>query len=172
MIQTETVVLPEREPSSEYSIRFRDCDPFGHLHNTRFADYFLDAREDQLRDAYGVNLTEYAMQRALGWVVAQTKVAFLSPVHFSERIRIFTRLMNYTDTHLQVEARMYGCGGNDLKALLWWSFRAIDPRSGKKRSHDDRALRLFGTVVYPLPEPATFDQRVKTISRTLQVTQD
>lgn len=170
MIQPESAV--SREPSSECGVRFRDCDPFGHLHNTRFADYLLDAREDHLRDAYGINLTEYATERNLGWVVALTKIAFVSPVHFSERIRIFTRLTDFSATQLHVEARMYGCRKDDLKALLWWSFRAIDPRSGAKRDHDDEAMRLFESVVYPLPVPMTFEERVKSVPRTLQAVQD
>ena len=172
MIQTDSVALDEREPSSECAVRFRDCDPFGHLHNTRFADYFLDAREDHLRDIYGIDLTEWAIQRALGWVVAQTKIAFLSPVHFSERVRIVTRLTDFNETYLNVEARMYGSGKGDLKALLWWSFRAVDPRSGTKRNHDDESMRLFSRIVYPLEAPVTFDERVKAMQRSPRALQD
>ena len=35
--------------SSEALIRFSDCDPIGHLNNQRYMDYFLNAREDHLR---------------------------------------------------------------------------------------------------------------------------
>ena len=33
---------------SKVLIRFSDCDPFNHLNNARYIDYFINAREDQL----------------------------------------------------------------------------------------------------------------------------
>ena len=30
------------------TVRFQDCDPFGHLNNARYIDYFLNARQDQI----------------------------------------------------------------------------------------------------------------------------
>lgn len=33
---------------SKVKIRFPDCDPFNHLNNSKYIDYFINAREDQL----------------------------------------------------------------------------------------------------------------------------
>jgi len=32
---------------STYQVRFQDSDPFRHLNNARYLDYFVNAREDQ-----------------------------------------------------------------------------------------------------------------------------
>ena len=37
-------------PASVAEIRFSDCDPFGHLNNARFLDYFLHKIEKQWRN--------------------------------------------------------------------------------------------------------------------------
>ena len=34
--------------SSTAIIRFQDCDPYSHLNNGRYLDYFMNAREDQV----------------------------------------------------------------------------------------------------------------------------
>ena len=37
---------------SKIRVRFQDCDPFNHLNNSSYIDYFFDAREDQLHNRY------------------------------------------------------------------------------------------------------------------------
>ncbi|MGB0837938.1 MAG: acyl-CoA thioesterase, partial [Flavobacteriaceae bacterium] len=37
-------------------IRFQDCDPFNHLNNGKYIDYFVNAREDHLLEFYNLNL--------------------------------------------------------------------------------------------------------------------
>ena len=34
----------EKNPESKVVVRFPDCDPFNHLHNSRYIDYYLNAR--------------------------------------------------------------------------------------------------------------------------------
>ena len=125
----------------------------------------LDAREDHLRDVYGIDLVVWAKTLGVGWVVTSSKIRHFAPGAVSERVRIFTRLISFDEKTLHVEARMYGAAG-DLKALLWWSFRAIDTRTGKPREHDAEFMKFCENVVYPV-QPDTFDERVRTVSRQL-----
>ncbi|MEO6346652.1 MAG: acyl-CoA thioesterase, partial [Aquaticitalea sp.] len=37
---------------SKMKIRFHDCDPFNHLNNSKYIDYILTARGDQLIENY------------------------------------------------------------------------------------------------------------------------
>jgi acyl-CoA thioesterase FadM len=46
----------ELTPKSFYTIRFGDCDLFGHLNNARYLDYFINAREEHLKERYQVQL--------------------------------------------------------------------------------------------------------------------
>ena len=41
-----------KRTTSHHRVRFADCDPMGHLYNARYLDYFMHAREDQLRENY------------------------------------------------------------------------------------------------------------------------
>ncbi len=47
-----------KEPVSNVVIRFQDCDPFGHLNNARYIDYFINAREGHLVEYYNLDIYE------------------------------------------------------------------------------------------------------------------
>ena len=41
---------------SNMKIRFQDCDPFNHLNNAAYLNYFMNAREDHLIENYGIDI--------------------------------------------------------------------------------------------------------------------
>ena len=47
--------LPQELESTTH-IRFQDCDPFGHLNNAQYLDYFMNAREDHLLANYAFDI--------------------------------------------------------------------------------------------------------------------
>ncbi|HRG10148.1 MAG TPA: acyl-CoA thioesterase, partial [Cyclobacteriaceae bacterium] len=54
--------------TSTAKIRFHDCDPFNHLNNSRYLDYFMTARGDQLIEHYNLDIYKLAQQEFIGWV--------------------------------------------------------------------------------------------------------
>src|SRR6185312_15641179 len=123
----------EKNPASSYTVRFNDCDPMGHLNNGRYIDYFLNAREDHLRDHYGIDLREWARQ-GIGFVVTRHEIRYLRPVEYNDRVSIRSALIGWSDTSLLVEMVMMD-GAGQLKAILWTEFTRIDPRTGKRLAH-------------------------------------
>src|SRR5579872_852263 len=96
----------EKTPVSFYTVRFNDCDPFGHLNNGRYIDYFLNAREDHLREHYGIDLKAWA-QKGIGFVVNRHDIRYLRPANYNERVAIRSALIGWTDTELKVELQMW-----------------------------------------------------------------
>jgi len=159
---TETSV--NREPFTEAVIRFQDCDPFGHLNNARYMDYFINAREDHLADQYGLDIYERQNRCETNWVVSKTKIAYLNPAVFRERVGICTRLLSYTDTALLMEGVMTGAGSRDLKAVVWIEFRHFDLTGKRLARHPDELMALFGKIVLPGRIQTGFDARIRQIS--------
>jgi len=62
-------------PESKMKVRFHDCDPYNHLNNSRYIDYIVTARGDQLIDNYGFDMYALVRERSLGWVSAQTQIS-------------------------------------------------------------------------------------------------
>lgn len=123
----------EKFPESAYIVRFNDCDPFGHLNNSKFIDYFLNAREDHLRTHYDIDLRVW-LQQGQAFVVSQHEIRYLRPAMYNESVIIRTALIGWGDSWLQVEMTMTGKDGQ-LKAILWTWFTRIHPGTGKRMTH-------------------------------------
>lgn len=94
------------ELESSAIIAFSDCDPFGHLNNGRYIDYFLNAREEQLEAYYDLSLIDWS-RRGLGWFVTQNQIAYLRPANYREKVILVSRLTTYSESTLQIEMLMY-----------------------------------------------------------------
>ena len=153
----ETAALP-RILQSEATIRFQDCDPFNHLNNARYIDYFLNAREDQIRSVYGLDIYERAMTTGQGWVVGRTQIAYFKPAKLMESVVIESQLIHFGKRDIAVEMRMLNRDQTQVKAFMWANFVHFRLASGKSEEHPEELMRLFGEVHTPVPA-LTFDAR-------------
>jgi acyl-CoA thioester hydrolase len=148
--------------SSKAIIRFQDCDPYAHLNNGRYLDYFMNAREDQLWKAYDFNIYEYSRTTGLGWVVTQNQIAYLRPALLMEEVTMESQLMESKPKFAQVEMRMYDAD-RKLKSLLWAQFVHVDIRQGKSVAHSDELQQLFDRVCIPVEEK-DFNERLRALN--------
>lgn len=123
----------EKFLQSHYLIRFNDCDPLGHLNNSKYIDYFLNAREDHLRAHYDIDLKVWA-QQGQAFVVTAHEIRYLRAATYNESVAIRTALIGWSDTTLLVEMCMLGKDGQ-LKSILWTTFTRIHPATGKRMAH-------------------------------------
>ncbi|MBL7957607.1 MAG: acyl-CoA thioesterase [Flavobacteriales bacterium] len=149
-------------PGSILTIRFQDCDPFNHLNNGRYTDYFLNAREDHLLEHYGLDIYKIARETGLCWVVSTSQIAYLRPAITMEKVLIETQLIRWSPKHVQVEMRMWDEGRNALKSFCWMGFVHFDLRTGKVASHNEGYVELFQRVHAPVSEES-FDARLAAL---------
>lgn len=153
---------------SSAKIRFHDCDPFGHLNNARYIDYMVAARGDQLLENYGFDIYALAQQKALGWVAAQTQIAYMSSATVMEEVIIQTRLIAYAEKTLHLEALMWNIDKSVIKAILWTNLVHYNIATKKSQLHEASLLHFFQSIVHPLPAPMNFDERVKSFRKPLK----
>lgn len=151
-----------KSPESKARIRFKDCDPLGHLYNTRFIEYMLEAREDQIRDHYGLDLMEYAEKRKMAWVLIKHEISFLKEAKRNELVVIKSALIHSTEKSLMVEYQMWNEDKAQLKALLWSRFIHVDLMTKKSAPHPDDIREMLDSVLIPVSE-ISLDDRVKSL---------
>lgn len=139
-------------------VRFQDCDPFNHLNNARYLDYFLNAREDQLITNYGFDVYQLAVTTGTSWVVGRSQIAYLKPVRLMEEILIQSQLIGVGERDLHVEMRMFDKDKTHLKAILWINFVHFRIASGRAEKHNPEYMAFFSRVVNPI-EASSFDER-------------
>lgn len=133
-------------------IRFQDCDPFNHLNNGKYLDYFINAREDQIEHHYGLNIYKFAQENGSGWVSSSNQLAYFRPADTMETVVIQSQLFKYSAKHLLVEARMYDIQKQHLKAFCWMGFIHINLKTMRSHEHSEALMQLFQQVNLPVPE--------------------
>lgn len=159
----------KKELESTAFIAFGDCDPFRHLNNARYIDYFLNAREHQLLEAYNFSLAEWGA-KGKGWFVTQNQVAYLKPARYAETVIIISRILEFTDYDILLEMIMWDKKKANIKAIFWSRFSHIDLIEGKKIDHNHELKDLFKTITYHEEniELKIFDRRVEQL-KAMQV---
>ena len=150
---------------SKSKIRFQDCDPLNHLNNSKYLDYLINAREDQLITHYDLDIFETAKKTGTTWVVGSHQIAYVRPAFVMETVTIDSQLLHYNKKQLLVEIRMWNKEKTVLKAVLWSSFIHFNILTGKSHEHNENYINLFKSVVLPVAE-TNFDERVKSLRTT------
>lgn len=143
-------------------VRFQDCDPFNHLNNAKYLDYFMNAREDQLLEHYSIDIFKMAKTELKSWVVTSNQIAYLKPTFTMENIVIESQLIHYTDKSLKVEMRMYNESKTELKSLYWVNFVHFDLATQRPTVHSSTLMQLFETVITNV-NTHNFDERMISI---------
>jgi thioesterase-3 len=143
---------------SRTKVRFQDSDPFNHLNNSKYIDYMMNAREDQIQEHYDLDLFDLGQNRGLGWVVATNQISYINSANTMEDLFMDSQLAGHSSKHLDVEVRMWNKDRTQLKAFLWARFVHVNLRTKKVSKHPEDLMDLFDQVVLPL-EDKNFDAR-------------
>lgn len=157
----------EKILKTKRKVRFQDCDPFNHLNNSKYLDYFINAREDQIAENYNLDIFKYMKETGFSWVVASNQISYLKPAFTMETVSIESQLIEYTNNVLVVEMKMWNENETELKAVLWVKFIQYNIQTKKAANHSDDLMQLFQTVVLPVDQ-SVFEDRYLAIIQKLK----
>ena len=93
---------------TELMVRPDDIDLYQHVHSTRYLDYVLAARFDQMERCYGMPMSAFTA-RGLGWFMSSITVHFRRPLGLGDRMLVRCWIERFTET---------GCGlGFEIEKL-------------------------------------------------------
>ena len=163
------MITIEKIWESKSLIRFPDCDPFNHLNNARYLDYFINAREDQAMKYLNFNIYAYAAEKGLSWVVSKNQIVYIKPAFLMETVVIDSTILELREKDLLVEMKMWNEKKDKLKSILWSNFAHVNLKTQKPETHSQELMEIFKPFENALSTPASFDERVenlRSISRT------
>ena len=148
---------------SQYLIRFPDCDPFNHLNNSRYLDYFINAREDHLLRYHQFNIYEYAKEKGISWVVSKNQIIYLRPALLMETVTIQTSLLRMDNREILVEMSMWNRDKSVMKAFLWTQFVHFNLITQRREVHSAELMAWFEPYNVSLPQNVQFEERLAQI---------
>lgn len=148
---------------SKSLIRFPDCDPFNHLNNSRYLDYFINAREDHLMRFHHFNIYELARTKGISWVVSKNQIVYLKPALLMETVVIQSSLIRMDNQEIQVEMSMWDTDKMMLKAFLWTNFVHFNLKTQRREIHSKELMDEFEPYSLAFPASLLFEQRLEQI---------
>jgi len=139
-------VLNRQHYSSRLQVRPDDLDLFRHVHSSRYIDYVLAARFEQMRDGYGFPMEEF-MAAGFGWVVRHCELEFMRPLIMGDQMEVETWLEELESDTARVNFIIYKLPARKVSCRGWFRYTLVSLESG-------RAVRIPEWVIarYSLPD--------------------
>jgi YbgC/YbaW family acyl-CoA thioester hydrolase len=151
-----------KRPSTGFTVKFSDCDPFGHLYNVRYLDYMFDGREQHVAENYPLLRAEM-MSRERNWVITSTDIRYLQPVSCGEAVMIESSVFDIQRHGVGLEIAMLEAATSRPKAVLWSKLQYVDLQRGAIVYHAPSIQAFLDDISVDISAHG-LDQRVKALS--------
>lgn len=87
---------------TELQVRPDDIDMNQHVHSSRYMDYVLAARYDQMARCYGMSMEEF-LKAGFGWVVRDARLVYHRALGMGERFLVRTWIEELLEDGVKVQ---------------------------------------------------------------------
>lgn len=106
---------------TELQVRPDDIDMYQHVHSSRYMDYVLAARFDQMERCYGMAMAEF-QRLGYGWFMAATQMHFRRPLGLGDRFVVRTWVESFTLIGLRVRFEIEARPGAHRCCEGWFDY--------------------------------------------------
>jgi YbgC/YbaW family acyl-CoA thioester hydrolase len=114
---------------SEFRVRPDDIDMFNHVHNSKYFDYVLAARYEQMGRCYGMPMEEF-MGMGMGWVVRTAHVHYKRPLILGDEFSVQTGIETIHEKGCRVSFQIMIKKTDKVSCNGWFDYVMIDLKSG------------------------------------------
>jgi YbgC/YbaW family acyl-CoA thioester hydrolase len=115
---------------TEHRVRPDDIDMYNHVHNSKYFDYVLAARYEQMDTCYGMSMEQF-IERGFGWLVRTVYIDYKRPLKMSDYFLVRTGIESIDEKKCRVHFTISGKANNKICSDGWFDFVMIDLKSGK-----------------------------------------
>lgn len=115
---------------SELQVRPDDLDMFRHVHSSRYLDYVLAARFDQMERCYGMSMEEF-LKLGFGWVVKTAHFEYKRPLGMGEHFLVRTWVESITGSDVEVRFEILKKHGAKMSCSGWCLYTMVKLDTGR-----------------------------------------
>lgn len=115
---------------TEIIVRPDDIDMNNHVHNSKYLDYLLMARYDQMKKDYKVPMEEF-INRGYSWVASTTHIDFKREIKLGDSIVVRTQLKSYDGAQVSVNFWIVKKETNKVAAEGYAIYTMVSINSGR-----------------------------------------
>ena len=115
---------------SEIAIRSDDIDLNNHVHNTKYIDYVLAARYDQMINEYKMSMKDFE-ELGYNWIVSITYIEYKRALNLDDKILVRTQMDSVNGAQCKVNFWIVKKENNKIAALGYLTYTMISLKSGR-----------------------------------------
>lgn len=122
--------MPYATFETEHRVRPDDIDMFQHVHNSRYFDYVLAARYEQMDRYYGMSMEKF-MERGFGWVVRTAHVDYKRALTMGDYFTVKTGIETINDKGCRVAFTLTNKASGKVCCDGYFDYVMIDMQTGR-----------------------------------------
>jgi acyl-CoA thioester hydrolase len=115
---------------SEMAVRPDDIDMNQHVHASRYQDYVLAARYDQMARCYGLAMEEF-LRLGFGWVVHTAHLEYKRPLKLGDAFRVRTWIDEFFADGVKVRFEILKAPAGKLSCSGWIHYTLVSLTTGR-----------------------------------------
>lgn len=128
--------------STILKVRPDDIDMFNHVHNSRYLDYVLAARYEQMETGYGMPMEKF-LEMGYGWVVKTANVEFKRPLTLGEHFKVSTWIISIDEKSSKVAFEIQSLKTNKICSDGWFDYALIDIKTGRGMRITEEMIKKY-----------------------------
>ena len=137
-----TVPLGRTRFETELRVRPDDLDMNRHVHVSRYLDYVLAARYDQMERCYHMSMEEF-LQAGFGWVVSSCQLDFKRALGLGERFTVRTWIEEFFANGVQVNFEIDRQKNHKRCCDGCFHYTLVSLRTGRSEPIPDWIMRKY-----------------------------
>lgn len=127
---------------TELQVRPDDIDMFQHVHSSRYIDYVLAARYEQMERCYKMPMQEF-LQHGLGWVIRNASIDYKRPLRLAEYMLVETRFEEMAKDTVKVVFRILRKENKKVCAEGYFYYTMINLQTGRAEVIPDWIIERY-----------------------------
>ena len=127
---------------TELQVRPDDIDMNQHVHASRYQDYVLAARYDQMARCYGMSMEQFA-EAGLGWYVKTAHVDYKRALKLGESFLVRTWVDGIDGAEVLVQFQILRKTNGKLCAEGFFEYTLINLKSGRAETIPDGIIAKY-----------------------------
>ncbi|WP_295772970.1 acyl-CoA thioesterase [uncultured Mucilaginibacter sp.] len=115
---------------TEHRVRPDDIDLFQHVHSSRYIDYVLAARYEQMEQHYGMSMEKF-LERGFGWVVSSVQMNYRRPLNLGDYFLVRTGIDTINERVCRVVFTINNKATGKVCCDGWFDYAMIDLKTGR-----------------------------------------
>jgi thioesterase-3 len=127
---------------TELRVRPDDIDMFNHVHNSKYLDYVLAARYEQMEKFYKMPWEEFT-KLGFGWVVSRVDINFKRPLLMNDTMIIRTGILTMNEKGCSVQFEIINKKTNKISSDGIFDYVLIDLKTSRGIKVSEEMIKAY-----------------------------